>query len=517
MGRKWQKNTKQGGGKGGKGQPQKKRRRGSDSDSSDDERGQKRAKAAKNNANAKKISEQGNSSFLTHASQMSDQIAKIPKEDLEGLPSFQRNFWTGPVPEADGMDSLKATRKSLGILVKGPGSDMCPPPISTVTDAGIPTSFAAAFTKLRLSVPTLVQMQSWPSMLAGNNLLCIAPTGSGKTLAYGLPLLPHITHQKNSKSAARGGTFPVRPSGLVLVPTRELALQVAADFKALKALASIKVVAVYGGQDKDAQLETLVGVEGASPADVIVATPGRLIDLMSTKHISLSSVTYLVLDEADRMLALGFEEQLNALSDHIRPDKQAALFSATFPGRLRNACDKWIGEAVTLRVSTMEISNDYLVDRENKKNDAAATATATSKAVSSAETQEGATLATESATTASAGLDDSAIEGLSSSLTLSKTVTQEVHVCVPHKKPRLLIRYILRVREKEKVEKMRQPGPMIIFCAKIKTISYLIKFVTQQGLIAEKFHGQLAQSAREKVLNDFKAVCVMFYCSASFA
>lgn len=510
MGRKWSKNPNHPNAKGGKsvkGNGKKaKRHRNEDSDSSDEEgAGKKKAKLFQPKAVI----------VAAGRSQLSDRMAAIPKDSFTNLAAIDKDFWTGARTDLDTMEDLKSARKTLGILVKGPGHENCPPPIVSVSDAGVPISFAAVFNKLRLTVPTLVQLQAWPAILSGNNVLCIAPTGSGKTLAFGLPLIPHISKQKLNRAVAKRDTFPVRPIGLVLVPTRELALQVAAALKTLRVIASIQVVAVYGGEDKDLQLGHLGGGEGVPSADVIVATPGRLIDLMSTKHISLSAVTYLVLDEADRMLALGFEEQLNTLAEHIRPDKQAALFSATFPGRLRNSCEKWIGEAVTLRVSTMEIKNEYLTERENQKSIAKATDDVLSAsgvarqlppAFSEAEPCE-----PQLSTSALAVLNDKAFEDLSSSLTLSKTVTQDVHVCVPHKKPRLLVRYILRVREKEKAEKMRQPGPMIIFCAKIKTINYLVKFLTGQGLVVDKFHGQLQQSAREKVLNEFKAVVVFVF------
>lgn len=334
----------------------------------------------------------------------------------------------------------------------------------------------------------------------------IAPTGSGKTLAYGLPLIPHVAAEKIARKGSK--SLPVRPIGLILVPTRELAIQVALALRPLKAVASIQVVPVYGGQDKDAQLEQLSGGAGTDAADIIVATPGRLIDLMSSKHVSTSRVTYLVLDEADRMLALGFEEQLNTLAAHIRNDKQALLFSATFPGRLRNSCANWIGEALTLRVNTMELSNDYLRDRVQSvavSNPEVPLAEGSSSSLRAAKEALGEqdTVVEEAVTEASDLADQ---YQLSSSLTISRTVTQEVHVCVPHKKPRLLLRYILRTREKEKADGTRQPGPMLIFCGKIKTINYLLKFLNGQGLVVDKFHGQMAQPAREKVLNDFKAV-----------
>jgi superfamily II DNA/RNA helicase len=126
---------------------------------------------------------------------------------------------------------------------------------------------------------------------------------------------------------------------------------------------------------------------------------------------------------------------------------------------------------------------------------------------------ETATEAEADPTAAAQGSDASgaALEHSASSFTINRNIEQIVHVCVPHKKPRLLLRFILRVREKEKTERVRNPGPMIIFCSKIKTLNFVVAFLERHGVTAQKMHGQLDQKLRERTLAEFKAVSISLY------
>ena len=259
---------------------------------------------------------------------------RMPTTNFSKCKLFQRDFWSGPVGEDPVSDDLKAIRKTLGILPKGKLT-LCPPPVLEIASPYLPKEFPVIFSNLNLTKPSPVQMQCWPTIMCGANVLCIAPTGSGKTLAYSLPMIPHIDVQIKKDPLANPGT--PAPLALVLVPTRELAIQVAAVLKALKRCCGIRSLAIYGGQDKDQQLQQLTQF---GRTHILVATPGRLLDLIASKHISLHAVTYLVLDEADRMLSLGFEKQLDMIASQIRPDRQSMLFSATFPGKLRESIDK---------------------------------------------------------------------------------------------------------------------------------------------------------------------------------
>ncbi len=115
----------------------------------------------------------------------------LPSPDFSELLPFRKTFWTGPAGEDPASDALKESRRSIGVNVKGE-LRQCPPPVTAVTAPGLPESFATTFERMKLATPSAVQMQCWPAILAGANVLALAPTGSGKTLAYGLPLVPHL-------------------------------------------------------------------------------------------------------------------------------------------------------------------------------------------------------------------------------------------------------------------------------------------------------------------------------------
>ncbi len=457
----------------------------------------------------------------------------LPIADFSNLVSFKSVFWTGAPGETDPSDELKESRKAIGVNVRG-NLHLCPPPVGSASADGLPSCFEDVFTNQNLKTPSAIQQQCWPTILAGANVLGLAPTGSGKTLAYGLPMIPHILAHIDAASKALKGsnyTAPLKihtekpaPIALVLVPTRELATQVSRAFKVLNRMYSIRSVAVYGGKDKETQIEELNSNGGAH---IIVATPGRLLDLIGGRTISLKKVSYLVIDEADRMLMMGFFEQLQAISNQVRPDRQALMFSATFPGKLRDAANDWIGQAVYIRCSTFEVGNGH--EKNSAERDDSAVA-ARSKEVSASTTVANEKNGVEETNKNSdnkkrkaVGMEKSSDEQeqeqsqetvattkqpsfTTSSLSISETVTQEVHVCATHKKPRLLIKFIERRREQEKLEKRRQPGNMIIFCTKIKTLKFVHDFLLRHGTKGTVIiHGQMPQSMRERALNDFKS------------
>jgi superfamily II DNA/RNA helicase len=453
---------------------------------------------------SKKKQKRLNLDELTMSSQ--SQLPAFPKQQEMALKGYNRVFWTGLSSSTVDLDTLKLMRKSIGVLVKGDEVDSCPPPIKTMADDGIPKEFRDVFELLGIENPTTVQRQTWPAILNGNNVVSIAPTGSGKTLAYSLPMIPHI------QSRLKAGKCKIfdkpAPFALVLVPTRELAVQVCQTLRPMKRLFRISSFPVYGGEDKAKQIDDLS--EGHY---IIVATPGRLLDLLHSREISLANVTYFVIDEADRMLALGFREQITSISSQIYPEKQTLMFSATFPGKLREICDEWIPHAISIRCHTVD-----MVDESSSIPPAPISATEevgslNSSSAAIVDSSEIAGLT--GSDTANVSLSDHmqqtepasvAINHATSSYTISDTVHQEVHICSSHKKPRLLIRYITRVREEEKVAKTRQPGLMLIFCTKIKTLKFVADFLRRQG--HQNFtilHGQLPQTSRERALNDFKS------------
>ena len=167
----------------------------------------------------------------------------------------------------------------------------------------------------------------------------IAKTGSGKTAAFLWPMLIHIADQPELKP----GDGPI---GLVLCPTRELALQIYAEAKKFGKVFGYNVCCCYGGGSKWEQSKALE--EGA---EIVVATPGRMIDMVKMKATNLERVTYLVLDEADRMFDMGFEAQVRSICDHVRPDRQTLLFSATF----RKKVEKLARHALTDPIRVVQV------------------------------------------------------------------------------------------------------------------------------------------------------------------
>ena len=179
---------------------------------------------------------------------------------------------------------------------------------------GVSAPVVRALAALNIHTPFNVQELVLPDALAGLDVLAESPTGSGKTLAFGLPLI-----ERTSGANAR-------PAALVLAPTRELAVQIASDLRPLAAVKDIRVATVYGGVSIGQQ------AKAAKNAHVVVATPGRLHDLIERRMISLEGVRILVLDEADRMLDMGFKPQVDRILRTVPTNRQTLLFSATIDG-----------------------------------------------------------------------------------------------------------------------------------------------------------------------------------------
>ena len=183
---------------------------------------------------------------------------------------------------------------------------------------GLSASLCQPLVKLGYATPTPVQTQSIPIVLTGRDLLARAQTGTGKTAAFGLPIIDRLQVRGGVKGSAR------RPRGLVLVPTRELALQVHKSLSTYGAPANLRVTAIFGGVSFGPQKQAL-----QRGTDIIVATPGRLIDHLEQRTVDLAGIQVLVLDEADRMLDMGFLPPLRRILAVLPRERQTLLFSAT--------------------------------------------------------------------------------------------------------------------------------------------------------------------------------------------
>jgi superfamily II DNA/RNA helicase len=193
----------------------------------------------------------------------------------------------------------------------------------TFRDLGVTEPICAALEAAGIITAFPIQALALPIALDGYDLIGQARTGTGKTLAFGIPLL-----QRLGEPAGSSGQASNAPRALVVVPTRELAIQVAEDLAAAGSLLGIKVVTLYGGRAYEPQIEAL------ARADLVVGTPGRLLDLSRQRHLDLSRVTGLVLDEADKMLDLGFLPDVEKILALTPAQRQTMLFSATMPGEV---------------------------------------------------------------------------------------------------------------------------------------------------------------------------------------
>jgi ATP-dependent RNA helicase RhlE len=204
---------------------------------------------------------------------------------------------------------------------------------------GLSPSLCLPLVKLGYTTPTPVQTQSIPVVLSGRDLLARAQTGTGKTAAFGLPMIDRLL--------VKGGTAGMRkPRGLVLVPTRELALQVHKSLATYGVPANLRVTAIFGGVSFGPQRQAL-----QRGTDIIVATPGRLLDHMEQRTIDLSAIQVLVLDEADRMVDMGFLPPLRRILKVLPRDRQTLLFSATITDEVRRLAADFTRDPARVDVS----------------------------------------------------------------------------------------------------------------------------------------------------------------------
>ncbi|CAK1580656.1 unnamed protein product [Parnassius mnemosyne] len=248
-----------------------------------------------------------------------DPLPPIDHSEIEYEP-FEKNFYV-PHEDIENLthQQVEDLKKNLGVKITGPDPLK---PVSSFAHLGFDEQLMKAIRRSEYTQPTPIQAAGVPAALSGRDLIGIARTGSGKTAAFLWPLLVHIMDQK--ELAPGDG-----PIGLILAPTRELAQQIYMEAKRFGKVYNIRCVCCYGGGSKWEQTKALEG-----GAEIVVGTPGRMIDLIKCKATNLKRVTYLVIDEADRMFDMGFEPQVRSICNHVRPERQALLFSATFPRRV---------------------------------------------------------------------------------------------------------------------------------------------------------------------------------------
>lgn len=195
--------------------------------------------------------------------------------------------------------------------------------------------------------PTAIQSQGWPIALSGRDMVGIAQTGSGKTLAYILSAIIHI----NNNNSYKTGEGPI---ALVLAPTRELAQQIQKVCNDFGRATYLRNTCIFGGAPKGGQARDLErGVE------IVIATPGRLIDFLERGTTNLKRCSYLVLDEADRMLDMGFEPQIRKIIEQIRPDRQTLMWSATWPKEVRKLANDFMNNYLQVNIGSLQLSANH--------------------------------------------------------------------------------------------------------------------------------------------------------------
>lgn len=292
-----------------------------------------------------------------------------------------------------------------------------------ITDKAQRAPFAA------FKTPSPIQAASWPYLLAGRDVIGVAETGSGKTMAFGVPCIRYIASLPQKE---RGGI-----KACIVSPTRELALQIQEQLIKLAEPAGLKVVCVYGGVNKDQQRETLHG------ASIVVATPGRLNDYIQEGSIDLSDVNYAVLDEADRMLDKGFEEEIRKILRNTKQvGRQTLMFTATWPPSVRELAATFMDRPVRINIG----------------------------------------------------------ENTTGELRANTRIVQEVEVMEPYdKNDRLLA--LLKQYQSGKNKNDR----ILVFCLYKKEATRIEGFIRQRGFNVGGIHGDLSQEQRTRSLEAFKA------------
>ena len=286
----------------------------------------------------------------TVAADTDDILAMASKRKKKDLPTvnhtkvtyqpFRKSFYHEPSELSEMTEEEVADlRLELdGIKIRGVDA---PKPVQKWSQCGLGVQSLEVIQRLGYEKPSSIQTQAIPSIMSGRDVIGVAKTGSGKTIAFLLPMFRHIKDQRPLDSLDG-------PVGLVMTPTRELATQIHKECKPFLKALNLRAVCAYGGAPIKEQIADL-----KRGAEIIVCTPGRMIDLLaanSGRVTNLRRVTYVVLDEADRMFDMGFEPQVMKILANIRPDRQTVLFSATFPRQMESLARKTLSKPVEIVV-----------------------------------------------------------------------------------------------------------------------------------------------------------------------
>ncbi|KAF4640193.1 DEAD (Asp-Glu-Ala-Asp) box polypeptide 17 [Toxoplasma gondii] len=276
------------------------------------------------------------------ADALGSKLQRVDWKTIDLVP-FEKNFYVEH-PAVANMSAEEAERIRRANEITIVHGHNVPKPVPTFEYTSFPSYILDVINQTGFQKPTAIQVQGWPIALSGRDMIGIAETGSGKTLAFLLPAIVHI----NAQPYLNKGDGPIV---LILAPTRELVEQIRAQCRTFAASSKIHHAVAYGGVPKRPQI-----MELERGAEICVACPGRLIDFLESRVTNLRRVTYLVMDEADRMLDMGFEPQIRKIVSQIRPDRQTLMWSATWPKEVQNlARDLCKEEPVHINVGSLDL------------------------------------------------------------------------------------------------------------------------------------------------------------------
>lgn len=285
---------------------------------------------------------------------------QVQQSRYEKLPPIIKDFYKeDPAVAAMSDEEVKRWRlENFDIQVKRtfddkPGLRKIPNPVLTFEQAfqHYPDILTEIY-KQDFTTPSPIQSQAWPILLSGEDMIGIAQTGTGKTLAFLLPALIHIDGQTVPKEEREG------PTVLILAPTRELAIQIDKEVSKYQ-YKGIKSVCLYGGGDRREQIKVV-----SKGVDIVIATPGRLNDLVLARHLNIINFSYIVLDEADRMLDMGFEPQIRKSLFDVRPDRQTVMTSATWPPGVRRLAESYMKDPIQVNVGSLDLAAVHTVTQK---------------------------------------------------------------------------------------------------------------------------------------------------------
>ncbi|KAM5453896.1 pre-mRNA processing RNA-helicase [Microsporum audouinii] len=295
---------------------------------------------------------------LASKSKRKKEIPSINHSKMNYEP-FRKAFYTEPVDLA-GLSEAEVANIRLeldGIKVRGVD---VPTPVQKWSQCGLGVQTLDVIRKLGYEGPTSIQSQAVPAIMSGRDVIGVAKTGSGKTIAFLLPMFRHIRDQRPLENMEG-------PISLIMTPTRELATQIHRECRPFLKALNLRAVCAYGGAPIKDQIAEL-----KRGAEIIVCTPGRMIDLLtanSGRVTNLRRVTYVVLDEADRMFDMGFEPQVMKILGNIRPNRQTVLFSATFPRNMEALARKTLSKPVEIIVGGRSVVAPEITQIVEVRND----------------------------------------------------------------------------------------------------------------------------------------------------